>query len=158
VSNLIELSMRHNFAVWLALGEILRGWARSACGSSEEGIAWIEEGIRDYRATGSMLRMPYYLALKAEALHLSNRTREALEAIEEAEAVLERFEERGSCAELYRLHGLFLAAIGADEAQVEALFRKAVTTARQQESTSLARRAESTCAEYRSRRQASGTG
>jgi len=59
-SDLIELSTRQNFAFWLPAGEILRGWARSACGDTAEGLAWIEDGLRDYRATGSMLRMPYF--------------------------------------------------------------------------------------------------
>jgi hypothetical protein len=49
---LIELSTRHNFEHWLAIGAVCRGWARSACGDTAEGIAWIEEGIEDYRATG----------------------------------------------------------------------------------------------------------
>ena len=99
-----------------------------------------------------MLRMPYYLALKAEALHLANRTPEALEAIQEAEAVVERFEERGSCAELHRLRGVFLAAMGANEAQVEASFCEAIRTAKRQKSISLIKRAEATYAEYRCRR------
>ena len=93
-SDLIELSTHQNFAFWLPAGEIFRGWARSACGDAAEGLAWIEDGLRDYRATGSMLRMPYFLALKAEALHLADRTSEALEAIAEAEAWVERSEER----------------------------------------------------------------
>ena len=100
VSDLIELSTRHDFAVWLAGAEILGGWARSASGSAMEGIARIGDGIRDYRASGTMLRMPHYLALKAEALDLADRTSEALEAIAEAEKVVERFEEREYCAEL----------------------------------------------------------
>jgi hypothetical protein len=33
--------------------------------------------------------MPYFLTLKAEPLHLADRTCEALEAIEEAEALVE---------------------------------------------------------------------
>jgi hypothetical protein len=45
--------------------------------------------MEDYRATGSVLGMPGYLARKAEALHLSDRTSEALEAIDEAEALAE---------------------------------------------------------------------
>ena len=53
---LIELSTRHHFAHWLAGGAILRGWARSASGNTAEGISWIEDGIRDYRATGAMHR------------------------------------------------------------------------------------------------------
>ena len=31
-SDLIELSTRHHFAYWLAVGTIFRGWARSASG------------------------------------------------------------------------------------------------------------------------------
>ena len=57
-SDLIELSTRHHFAHWLASGTILRGWARSASGNTKEGISWIEDGIRDYRATGSMHGLP----------------------------------------------------------------------------------------------------
>jgi hypothetical protein len=59
-SDLIELSTRQNFAFWLPGGEIFRGWARSACGDAVEGLVWIEDGLRDYRATGSMPRMPYF--------------------------------------------------------------------------------------------------
>jgi hypothetical protein len=79
-SDLIELSTRYNFVYWLALGTIFRGWARSASGDTAEGIAWIERGIRGIRATGTVLGLPHYLALKAEALHLVDRTAEALEA------------------------------------------------------------------------------
>ena len=43
-SDLIELSTRQNFTFWLPGGEILRGWARSASGSTAEDIAWIEDG------------------------------------------------------------------------------------------------------------------
>jgi hypothetical protein len=149
VSDLIELSTRQNFAFWLPGGEILRGWARSASGNTGEGISWIEDGIRDYRATGAMLRMPYFLALKAEALYFADRVTEALEAITEAEEAVERSEERWWCTELDRLRGVFLAAIGTDEAQIEASFREAISTAKQQRSISLEKRAEATYAEYR---------
>jgi hypothetical protein len=89
-SDLIELSARHNFLYWLAMGVIWRGWARSVSGDSAEGIPWIEQGIRDLRATGSVLGRPSSLARKVEALHLADRTSEAPEAINEAEAPAER--------------------------------------------------------------------
>ena len=148
-SSLIELSTVQNFAFWLACGEISRGWARSASGDTDQGIASIEDGIRDYRATGSILITPCWLVLKAEALHLANRTSEALAAIAEAEAVAQRTEERECFAELRRLRGVFLAAIDADEAQIEASFCEATKIATEQKSTSLAKRAEATYAEYR---------
>jgi len=144
-SDLIELSTRHNFENWLAVGGILRGWARSASGDTTEGIPWIEDGIR---ATGWVL-VDYYLALKAEALHLADRTSEALQAISQAEALVERFEQRWWCAELHRLRGVFLTAIGADATEIEVSFREAIKTAREQKSISLTKRAEATYAEYR---------
>jgi adenylate cyclase len=151
-SDLIELSTRHNFALWLAVGATWRGWARSASGDTAEGISWIEQGIRDLRATGTVLSLPFNLALKAEALHLSDRTSDALEAINEAETLAERFENRYWCAELHRLRGMFLAAAGADDTQTETSFREAIRIAREQKSVSLQKRAEVSYAEYRRRR------
>jgi len=100
--------------------------------------------------------MPYFLALKAESLHFADRVSEALQAITEAEAWVERSEERWWCAELYRLRGVFLAAIGAEEAQIEASLGEAIKTAKNQKSVSLEKRAEATYAEYR-RQKASGS-
>jgi len=151
-SDLIELSTRHNFSYWLAQGAIHRGWARSASGNTAEGIPWIELGITDIRATGTVLGMPVHLARKAEALHLADRTSEALEAINEAEALAERFEQPYYRAELHRLRGVFLAALGAEEAQIEASLCGAIRIAREQKSVSLEKRAEGAYAEYRRRK------
>jgi predicted ATPase len=154
-SDLIELSTRQNFPLWLSGGEVFRGWARSVSGDIAEGISWIEEGIEHWRAAGSMWTVPYYLALKAEALHFAGRTSAALEAITEAAALVETSEERCWCAELHRLRGVFLAALGADETEIEASFCEAIRIAKEQKSISLATRAEATYAEYR-RQKASG--
>ena len=156
-SEIIELSTRHNLVFFLAVGAIYRGWARGASGDTAEGISWIEDGIRDYRATGAMLRMPYFLALKAESLHFAGRVSEALEAITEAEAWVERSEERWWCAELHRLRAVFLTTLGAEETQIEASFREAIKIAKEQKSISLEKRAEATYAEYR-RQKACGSG
>ena len=156
-SALIDLSTRRNFSYWLATGTIFRGWARSVCGDTAQGISWIEEGIEDFRATGVTLAVPYWLALKAEALYLAQRTPEALEAISEAEAIAERSEERDWCAELHRLRGLFLTEIGAAESQNEVSFCVAIRVANEQNSISLAKRAEATYAEYQ-RQKASASG
>jgi hypothetical protein len=156
-SDLVELSTRHQFAYWLAGGEVLRGWARSASGDTAEGLSRIGDGIVDWRATGSRICVPYWLALKAEALHLADRTSEALEAIREAEALVESSEERWWCAELRRLKGVFLAASGADDTQTETSFREAIRIAREQKSVSLQKRAEGTYAGYR-RQRASAAG
>jgi predicted ATPase len=156
-SNLIEVWTRHLFAQWLAIGEVFGGWARSSCGDAAEGLPWVEGGIAHWMATGAMLCVDYFLALKAETLYLAQRSSEALEAIREAQALVDRSGERWWCAELHRLRGVFLAALGAEESQIEASFCAAINTAKEQKSISLQKRAEATHAEYR-RQKASGSG
>ena len=51
--------------------------------------------------------------------------------------------------ELHRLRGVFLAAMGAEETQIEGSFCAAINTAKQQKAVSLEKRAEATYAEYR---------
>ena len=147
-SDLIELATRHSFAHWLAFGEVFRGWAR-ASSNTAEGLLWIEEGIQDYRATGSIVWVPFFLALKAEALHLAGHTSEALRAITEAEALVETSQARCWSAELYRLRGVFLAKLGAEDAKIEEAFREAIRTAKEQKSISLIKRAKSAYERYR---------
>jgi predicted ATPase len=148
-SDMIELATRQNFALWLAGGVALRGWARSVSGDTAEGISLIKDGIKGFWAIGTTLTIPFFLALKAEALHLADRTSEALEAIREAEVLVERSEERWWCAELHRLRGVFLAALGAEATQIEVSFDEAIRIAKDQKSISLQKRAEATYAEYR---------
>jgi hypothetical protein len=61
-----------------------------------------------------------------QALHLADRTIEALDAIREAETLAATSEARWWCAELERLRGVFLAAIVADNTEIETAFREAI--------------------------------
>ena len=65
------------------------------------------------------------------------------------ERVVERSEERWWSAELRRLSGVLLTALGTEEAQIDAAFCEAIRIAREQDSLSLEKRAEETYAEYR---------
>ena len=145
---LAELSTRQNFALWLIGAELLRGWAQCASGRTVEGFERVELAIRDLSTSGTTLNALYALALKAEALHLSDRTPEALTSIKEAEALAERLDERWWSAELHRLRGVFLATLGAEVAQIGASFQAAIKIAKEQKSVSLEKRAEATYADY----------
>jgi hypothetical protein len=96
--------------------------------------------------------VPFYLGLKAEVLYLADRNPEALEAITQAEALVERNEERWHYAELLRLRGVFLAAMGASKTQTEDSFCAAIRIAREQKAISLLKRAEASYAVYRGRK------
>ena len=136
-----------------------RGWARSISGDTVQGISCDQDGHkRVWRATGAMLYIPFFLSLKAEALHPVDRPSEALEAIRKAEGLAETYRERWWCAELHRLRGVFLTAIGTDEPQIEASFCEAIATAKEQKSISLATRAEATYADYRRQKASASEG
>ena len=79
----------------------------------------------------------YFLSLKAEALHFADRTSEALEILDEALALVEASGARCWSAQFYRLRGVFLTRLGADEAQIEEAFCRAIRTAKEQKSISL---------------------
>jgi hypothetical protein len=147
-SELIELSTRHNFSYWLTIGAMFRGWARSASGDTIEGVPWIEHGITEFRGGGLVFGLPFWLAAKAEALYLADRAPEALEAVDEAEAVAQRFEHGNIFSRLHWLRGILLSAMGAEQSQIEASFRAAVTIAREQKSILQEECAAETYAEY----------
>jgi hypothetical protein len=122
-------------------------------------------GLSIDREPAATLRLPMnflmlvepHLIYKAQALYLADRASEALEAINEAVAIAERFEHGYCSAELHWLRGLFLAAMGAEESQIEVSFGEAIRIAKEQKSVSLGKRAEATYAEYR-RQKASAPG
>ena len=62
---------------------------------------------------------------KGRSLHLAERTSDALEAMREAEALVEKSEQRWWSAELHRLRGVFLTSLGAEEAQIDGAFCEA---------------------------------
>ena len=124
-----------------------------------EGLAWIEDGIANWGANGAILAVPYYLALKAEALYLAHRASEALGAIGEAETLVERSGERWCWAELHRLRGVFLTAMGAAETQIETSFCEAIRIAKEQKSVSLTKETRRvTCAKYRRQKESASGG
>jgi predicted ATPase/class 3 adenylate cyclase len=101
----ITLSTEQGFPVPLARGMILRGWALVEQGQREEGMVQLRHGLAAYRATGSELQWPHFLALLAEACGKVGQAEEGLRVLAEALSVIERTAERVYEAELYRLKG-----------------------------------------------------
>ena len=63
----IALGTEQRFAYYLAWGTTMRGWAQVTQGQHAEGLAQMRHGLAALRATGAAVRLPYYLALLAEA-------------------------------------------------------------------------------------------
>jgi TOMM system kinase/cyclase fusion protein len=130
----IALCTEQGFPLYLATGTILRGCALVAQGQGEEGIAHIQKGIALHRATGSVLLLPTFLALLAEAYGNVGHAEAGVPVVDEALAIMNQSDERRGEAELYRIKGeLLLAVPTAQHAEAETCFRHAITTARQQQ-------------------------
>jgi DNA-binding winged helix-turn-helix (wHTH) protein/tetratricopeptide (TPR) repeat protein len=104
----MTLCREQSFPMWLAFGEIFRGWTLVRHGREEEGTAQILQGLAAWKATGAEASRPLVLAMLAEAYGRVGKIDEGLSALEEALTIVRENEERYYEAELYRLKGELL--------------------------------------------------
>jgi predicted ATPase len=133
------------FALWVAGGTFLRGWALAeqspeavaGAGPWEEGVAQMHQGLAAWCATGAEVARPYMLALLAETSAQGGQREEGLPLLAEALAMTNDTEERRWEAELYRLKGeLLLQQAAPDAPPAEACFQQALAIARRQQAKS----------------------
>ncbi|WP_407180472.1 adenylate/guanylate cyclase domain-containing protein [Bradyrhizobium sp. STM 3562] len=127
----------HGSAVGIANATMLRAWARVMQGESDDGIALMQEGLANWRRTGSRFHVPYRLARAAEAHLMAGRTEDGLRLIDEADV------DSGDvwfAPELDRLKGELLCKIS-DGDEAESCLRRALEAARAQEARLLELRA-----------------
>jgi predicted ATPase len=138
----IALCTEQRFAYYLALGTTMQGWAQVAEAQAVEGLAQMRHGLAALRATGASLRLPYYLALLAEACGRTGQAAEGLTLLAEALAQAHKAEEAWTEPELYRLKGELLLLLSADNhAEAEGCFHQALAVARRQQAKALELRA-----------------
>src|SRR5262249_57123615 len=102
----IALCEEHEFAHYLAMALILRGWASAQQGEFEKGIAEIQEGLAKERATGALILESYTLGLLADACIKNERYGQAFDFLAEAQLRLDaENSERFYAAGIYRLLG-----------------------------------------------------
>ena len=138
----VALSTAQGFPLWGAWGTSLRGWALAMQDQGEEGMAQLRQGIAASRATGAALCVPYFCTLLADvAAHLGHPA-DGLQALTEAQTLVEQQEERWWEAEIYRLRGvMLLRQTMPQEAEAEAWLQRALDVARRQEAKALELRA-----------------
>jgi class 3 adenylate cyclase/predicted ATPase len=138
----IALATEQGFPFWLAWGMSMRGWALAMQGQGEEGRTQLHQGIAAWRATGGPLFVPYYCTLLADVADHLDRPEEGLQALAEAQTLVEQHDERWWEAEVYRLRGvLLLRQPETLPAAAEAWLQRALDVARRQEAKSLELRA-----------------
>ena len=130
------------FPLWAAMGRGLHGWALAMQGQGAEGMAQVRQGIAAMRATGAALFVPYLCTLLADvAAHLGHPA-DGLQALTEAQTLVEQHEERWWEAEICRLRGVvLLQQPGTPPEEAEAWLQRALDVARRQEAKALELRA-----------------
>ena len=121
----------HGFPYFAAVASVYRGSALSALGSVDEGLALLTEGLAAYRTTGALVLVPHLLRLLADCYRRAGQPKEGLKYLDEAAALIEATQVRYQEAEMHRLRGEFLIAVG-DPVAAEASFRQAIAVARRQ--------------------------
>jgi predicted ATPase len=128
----LAVATEQGFPVWRAAGTIYRGWVTVKNGEVAEGISLLRSGSTAFRATGTEMFMPHYIALLARACEIAGQVEEAVTLLDEASQIVERTGERWFAAELNRHKGQLLLRQGHCEA-AEELYRKAQNIAGEQE-------------------------
>lgn len=128
MSEVLPMLTTHGSAVTIANATMLRGWARVIQGETDHGIALMQEGLANWRKTGSKFQVRYRLARAAEAYLIAGKTDDGLRLIAEADG------DSGDvwfAPELDRLKGELLFKVG-DTAEAESCLRRALEAARAQ--------------------------
>jgi len=121
---------KHGFTYYLALAEILAGWATAVEGDLTAGLSQLRQGLDALRATGAEIRLPFYYGLLAEVYDLTGQVGEALASVANGFAFLNKNGEKWAAPDLHRIHGDVLLHSG-DVFQSQASYRRATELARQ---------------------------
>lgn len=138
----IELSREHEFALWLACGEMTHGWALVRLGQAELGFSKLHSSVQGMRA--SLCGIPtVFISALAEAHLFVHQYQEAFVLLEEALASVTQVGDGGLyLAEVYRLHGECLFALSGSIDDALLSFERALTISHQQKALTLGLRAE----------------
>lgn len=133
----IDLSKNAGFPFFLALGLIVRGWARSQLGKSSMTVGPIRRGIDAMDAIGAELGRPLFQCLLAEALLKSQKIDEGLDAVIQAIRIADKNKEYLNKSDLFRLKGELLDIRGETGSEVIAPIEQSITIAREQNAKSM---------------------
>ncbi len=143
----IALATEQRFGQWLAWSTIMQGWALSAEGRGEQGLAALRKGIGMWRLPGTLSPLAYFLALLADACLRLGMLEDGAQAIEESLGIVVRYGERHYEPEIRRLWCEIALRRGKlPPAEAEAGLREALAIAERQGQRGLALRVQESLA------------
>jgi tetratricopeptide (TPR) repeat protein len=136
----LEIANELAYPLYIGWAMPLYGWSmigHDASHEDDDAISLIRKGIQTSDKTGTIVQGTTWRGLLAEACLQAGEFAEGLAALDAADALAARNNERMWAAELVRLRGLIHLARNRDEApHAEQLFRRAIEIARQKKAKS----------------------
>jgi class 3 adenylate cyclase/tetratricopeptide (TPR) repeat protein len=131
-ARLLAIANEHRFPGWIGIATPMRGWALTATGEVEQGIAMIKAGREGWRATGGRLHSSQYPSLIAEAYMSTGRFEDAEEWLRIGMADAAECTEGYSLSEPWRLKGELAVLTGKLREDAEACYLRSLEIAREQ--------------------------
>lgn len=122
----VALSHEYGFPLWLAGGQMLRGWSRFGLGERDDGLMEIRQSVDALEAAGAPVWVQFARYLLAQALSGTDQTHEAIDVIDQTLADIIGTSGRWYEAELHRLKGDLLVS-ERDPSDAERCYEMAVT-------------------------------
>lgn len=136
----MELAAEQGFELRVEQGRMFWGWALAMQGTAADGVAQLHKGFAVGQSIGPELFHPYWLSLLAESYSQAGQIDNALQAFDDALALVPTTEGPLWQAELWRLKGeTLLKAEGAGRKveEGETCFQQALAVARRQQARTL---------------------
>jgi predicted ATPase/DNA-binding SARP family transcriptional activator len=137
----LEIATTFKATYYRAWCAILVAHAGTLSDPNDTHLAHLRDTIEQFKSTGARLRLPYYLALLADAYLRARCPETGLKVVEEALSRSRETNERWWDAELHRLRAELLRVNGAETGETESALRRAIEIAREQRAKSLELRA-----------------
>jgi predicted ATPase/class 3 adenylate cyclase len=137
-----DFAEKFNFQGLASRAKVFRGWAMGKLGDAAAGMAVIEEGLAEHRASNSEEDFPVYFEMLAEAYGAEGEPELGLPLLDEALSMAERSGLQYWTAELLRRKGvLLLQQSSANATDAVANFQRAIEVAEAQGARTLLLRA-----------------
>ena len=128
----VVLASEYAFPLWLAGGQMLRGWASSNLGRVEQGLPEIRKSVKALEVTGALVWVQFARYLLAQALTRAEQFTDAMKLVDQTLLMMAGTSGRWYEAELHRLKGDLLVRGGASSAAAEVCYETAIAVAARQ--------------------------
>jgi class 3 adenylate cyclase/predicted ATPase len=128
----VMLASEYAFPLWLAGGQMLRGWAKSDLGHTEEGVPEIRKSVKALEATGALIWVQFARYLLAQALAKAEQLSDAMRLVDQTLLMVAGTSGRWYEAELHRLRGDLLVRGSGSPAAAEVSYKEAIAVAQRQ--------------------------